>query len=141
MRMIETSIYIDREDVRKVEREERALFVREVLEFLDLPNLDEIWPEEAEDDEQDSVEQKIKLRELLGHFGVDIVDDGDRGIKVYFDKKVIAEWKKPFVVLRKDMSDPVPSRRLFAEMQIKYWSVFHDQEQQQQQQQQEDING
>ncbi len=130
MRMIETSIYVDREDVRRVEGEERSAFIREVIEHLDLPELDEIWPIEETEGGGISVENKVKLRALLGHFGVDIVDDGDRGVKIYFDRKAIAEWKKPFVVLRTDMSDPVPSRRLFAEMQIKYWSVFHDQEEQ-----------
>lgn len=136
MRMIETSIYVDREDVRRVEGEEQRAFVRDIIERLELPNFEDIWPEEEEDsepDEQRDVQSKIKLRELLGHFGVDIVGDGDRGLKIYFDKQVIAEWKKPFVVLRKDMSEVIPSKRLYAELQIKYWSVFHDQEEEEHQ--------
>jgi len=138
--MIESSIYVDREDVKRVEREERGIFIRDVLAHLDLPDFDEIWPDEEdgeEQDEKDAVQSRIKLRKLLGHFGVDIVSDGDRGTKVYFDRKVIAEWKKPFIVLRKDMSEIIPSKRLFAEMKIRYWSVFHDL----QQTQGEDDNG
>ena len=86
--MKEVSIYIDREDFSKVEEEERDSFIKGVLTQIGIP-LEKVWPEER----LENVEQKIEFRKLMASFDVDILDDGDRGVKIYVDNGVIAEWK------------------------------------------------
>jgi hypothetical protein len=107
-----------------VEDEEREIFVREVIAHMDLPGFAEVWPETITQLEEPS--QRAKLRKLLGEFQVNIIPDGDRGLKIYVDREVIAEWFKPQVRLRTDMSELRPSKRLFAELMLKYCSVFHE---------------
>jgi hypothetical protein len=117
--MTELSIYIDREDLALAEAEERDLFIKEVLTKIGIP-LEEIWPEEH----LETVEDKIEFRKLMDHYDVDILDDGDRGVKIYVDDDVIAEWKKPRYILRIDYQARRPVNRVFYEMIISFWSMF-----------------
>lgn len=116
--VVERSIYIDREDARKVEEEERNLFLRGVLEQMGV-SLDEIWPEIIL-----TAEQKRKLRDILSQLELEIVDDGDRGFKIYSQNDLVAEWFKPRFILREDRSARTLSKRLYYEMIIKTESLY-----------------
>lgn len=122
MRMIERSVYLDREDCKLIEDEERNLFVRGILESMGVP-LEEVWP-----DISLTVEQKIKLRSLLGKLEMEIIDDGDRGCKIYHQNTKLAEWFKPRFILREDQGARTLSKKLYYEMVIKTWSIFDQQE-------------
>jgi hypothetical protein len=67
------SIYLDKEDAKEVEEEERNLFLKGILEQVNVP-LEDVWP-----DILLTVEQKIKLRILLSKLDLEIIEDGDRG--------------------------------------------------------------
>jgi hypothetical protein len=118
MWMREFSIYVDKEDALKVEQEERNLFVKEVLFNLGVP-LDDIWP-----DDQLSIEAKIKLRRVLSSLDLEIVDDGDRGVKVFHENDLLAQWYKPKYILREELNHKTRTKHLYYEMQIKTESVF-----------------
>jgi len=120
--MIERSVYLDREDCKLIEDEERNLFVRGILEEMGVP-LEEVWP-----DISLSIEQKIKLRNLLGKLEIEIIDDGDRGYTIYHQNTKLAEWFKPRFVLREDKGARTLNKKLYYEMVIKTWSVFNQQE-------------
>jgi hypothetical protein len=120
--MIERSVYLDREDCKLIEEEERNLFVRGILEAMGVP-LEEAWP-----DISLSVEQKIKLRGLLGKLEMEIIDDGDRGYTIYHQNTKLAEWFKPRFILREDKGARILNKKLYYEMVIKTWSVFDQQE-------------
>lgn len=120
--MIERSVYLDREDARQIEEEERNLFVRGILEEVGVP-LDGIWP-----DISLTVEQKIKLRGLLEKLDIEIIDDGDRGYQIYYQNTKLAEWFKPRFILREDKRARTLSKRLYYEMVIKTWSQYDQQE-------------
>jgi hypothetical protein len=60
----------------------------------------------------------------MDFYHVDILDDGDRGVKIYVDNDVIAEWKKPKYILRTNPKARRPVDRLFYEMIISFWSMF-----------------
>jgi hypothetical protein len=118
MRVKEVSIYLDREDVKAVEEEERNAFVKTVLDGMGVP-VDEYWPEE-----ELTVQQKIVLRKLLAAIGVDILDDRDRGVKIYVEDKLVAEWLKPVFILHKDNKARDPSKRVFFEMKARFWNMY-----------------
>jgi hypothetical protein len=120
--MIERSIYLDREDAYSVEEEERNMFLRSVLEEVGVP-LEDVWPDICL-----TVDQKIKMRGLLGKLDIEIVDDGDRGYQVWHEKTKLAEWFKPRFILREDMEARTFTKRLYYEMVIKTWSVYDNQE-------------
>ncbi len=120
--MIERSVYLDREDCKLIENEERNLFVRGILEAMGVP-LEDVWP-----DISLTVEQKIKLRGLLGKLEMEIIDDGDRGYQIYHQNTKLAEWFKPRFILREDKGARTLSKKLYYEMVIKTWSVFDQQE-------------
>ena len=121
---MERQIYIDRDDCNSVETEERNLFIRGILEELGVPDdsLMEVWPEL-----ELTVKNKIKLRSLLSKLDIEIVDDGDRGLKVYTGDTLLAEWAKPNFILREDKGARTLAGKLYYEMVIRTWSVF-DQE-------------
>ena len=114
------SIYLDREDAPATETEERGLFIKSILEQLGVP-LEEIWV-----DISLSVEQVIKLRDLLSKLEIEILDDGDRGTKIYNNEILLAEWKKPRFVLRTDPKARTLAKKLYYEMIIETFSMFEE---------------
>ena len=82
---MEFSIYVNREDARRVEADEKYNFIRGVLEVLEIP-LEECFPEE-EGVEYFTTDHKIKLRKALRKYDVHVKDDGDGGVKIYFEKE------------------------------------------------------
>jgi hypothetical protein len=116
--VVNRSIYLDREDAKSVEEEERNLFLKETLSKIGVP-LEEVWP-----DILLTVEQKIKLRSLLGKLDIEIVEDGDRGYEIYHQNTPLAKWNKPKFLLRKDNKAKSLNKRLYFEMITNTWSVF-----------------
>jgi hypothetical protein len=119
---VEFSIYVNREDARRVEADEKYNFIRGVLEVLEIP-LEECFPEE-EGVEYFTTDHKIKLRKALRKYDVHVKDDGDGGVKIYFEKEIIAEWKKPFFILKEDKSEVDKSKKLYIQIDLSYWTIF-----------------
>jgi hypothetical protein len=111
------------ENTRQVEDEEKTRFVRSVLDSIGIP-LENIW----DDDGILSVENKIKLRSVLSVYNIKIIDDSDGGLRLYVDQDLVGEWKKCQYVLKKDLSEIDPSKKLYLEMHVDYWSVFENTE-------------
>lgn len=122
---MEKLVLANREDIRSIEEEERITFIRSILEQIDVP-IDNCFPEN--ENEEWSVENKINLRSVLSQFKIDLVDDFDGGIKMFIDKELIAEWFKPFFVLKTDLSEPNPKNKFYAEIRFRAWSLFEEQE-------------
>lgn len=106
-------------DKRSVEAEEKAKFIRSILAAMDIEV--EFWsPEEA----TLSVENKIKLREMLGLLGIIILETAEGELQVYFEQKLIGEWRKPFYMLKKDLSQVDPRKKLYLEMHVTFSSAL-----------------
>lgn len=116
--MMEKSIYIDRDDAKSMEDDERNLFIREILEKIGVP-LEDVWP-----DISLNVDTKIKLRDLLQKLEIEIISDGDRGYQIYHQNTKLGEWFKPRFILREDKGARNFSKKLYYEMVIKTWSIF-----------------
>lgn len=111
------------EDTKQIEEEEKARFVREILEKIGVP-IDNIW----DDNDQLSISGKIKLRSILSTYQIQIIDSMDGELQIYHEDTVIGNWNKCRYVLKKDLNQRDPSKKLFYEMHIDYWSIFENTE-------------
>jgi hypothetical protein len=112
------SIYLDREDAKTVEEEERNSFLRDILEKIGIP-VEEFWP-----DIYLTIEQKISLRDLLLKLEIEIIDNGDRGSIIYHKGILFAEWFKPKFITKQNKQTRNLSKQLYYEMIIETWSIF-----------------
>jgi len=119
---MEWSVFIDREDWKKIEHEEMNLFVRGYLEEMGVP-LDEVWP-----DIELTTEGKLQLRELLAKLDIEILDDDDRGTQIWTKDIKLAQWFKPRYIMREDKGARNPAKRFYYEMVIKTWTMQEEQE-------------
>lgn len=124
---MKTSIIVDLEDIKKVEAEEQLVFTMDVLNQMGLPDLEHCFPVDG-NPENYTVDQKIGLRHLLQKFNVAIINDGDGGVKIYVENELVAEWKKIFVCLKQDYNEVDRRKRLFAQINIEYWTAFEKSE-------------
>lgn len=111
------------ENTRKIEEEEKTRFVRSVLESLGLP-IEGLWDENGEL----SLDNKMKLRELLAAFSIEIIDDFDGELRIYVERELVGEWKKCEYILKKDLTQIDPAKKFYLEMKVNYWSVFENTE-------------
>lgn len=120
------------EDTRQVEEEEKARFLRVFLEqcFEGAPDVTSqiasIWTT----DSLLSAPQKVKLRGILGTYGIQVVDDLDGHMQIYLENELQAEWFKCIYKLKKDLRAIDPRKRVYLEMEFNCWSVFDSQEEQ-----------
>jgi hypothetical protein len=120
---MQTTILLDtNENTRKVEHEEQAHFVRSILTGFNVP-IDDIWTDETLD-----VADMMKLRKMLSVYKIEIVDDLDGGVKIFCEQSLIAEFKKPHYVLKKDPGQVDPRKRLYLEMTTNTWSILDQEE-------------
>ena len=117
--MMQATIFLNREDAAKTEQEERTLWVKDILLKIGIP-LDDIWPENNEF----TVEDKIKFRKLMAKYDILILDDSDHGLEIYVDDDIIARWNKPIYKLRIDNKQVDPAKKMFLEMNIDAVSIF-----------------
>jgi len=114
------------EDTRQVEDEEKARFLRDFLErcFDSSPEVAEqiatIWGGEC----FLSAPQKVKLRNILTTYNINVIDDLDGNLKVQIENELVAEWFKPSYKLKKEPQVKDAAKRIFLEMEINCWSVF-----------------
>lgn len=108
------------ENTQQVEDEEKSKFIRNMLEQMGLP-VDEFW---TNSDKQLSVNEKIKLREILNAYNVIIIDSLDGHMQMYVENDLVAEWNKPSYKLKTDLRQINPNKRLYLEMTIDCWNIF-----------------
>lgn len=111
-------VSVDTEDVKSVQEEERNLFIKYILENIGVP-LHEVWP-----DLLITLEQKTKLRRLLSSLNLEIIYDGDHGVKIYGENQLLAEWFKPKIIMKKDEVAKDLKKSYFYEIEFKMDSIF-----------------
>jgi len=119
-------ISVDREDYRKIVKQLQFQWTKHVLVQTGM-NLSSYFPDD-DNPESMTIEQKAQLRQTLRQNDILVLDDQDGGIKIYLDKTIIAEWKKPRFDLHQDLSQIDPKKKLYININIDYWSVFDGQE-------------
>jgi hypothetical protein len=120
------------ENTRQIEEEEKSNFLRCFLDqcFESAPNvanqISTIWNVDG----PLPADQKVKLRNVLTTYGIQVIDDLDGHMKIYLENEVQAEWFKSTYKIKKDLSAIDPKKRIFLEMNISCWSVFDPAEEQ-----------
>jgi|SRR6185436_9306086 len=109
------------ENIHKVEEEEKNRFLKGLLDQMGIP-ISEFWS----DDQPLSIDQKIKLRNLLITYSIQVIDDLDGHLTIYVEGELVGEWKKSTYKLKRDLSQIDPKKQLYLEMEINCWSLFED---------------
>lgn len=113
------------ENTKQVEEEEKTRYLRGILEQMGLP-IQEIWSTEA----PLNLNQRIKLRNILGTYGVQVIDDLDGHMQIYVEGEKVAEWFKCTYKLKRDLRQLDPRKQLYLEMEVNCWSLFEEAEEQ-----------
>jgi hypothetical protein len=116
------SFFTNRDNYKEVIEEEKYNFIKAVIEEFSI-NLDEL-----ELDAIPTTIQRRKLKEYLGKFKIYISYNGNESVEVYFDNgksnDLVAMWHKPYCVLRKDLDEKDPSKKIYYEVFISFDSIF-----------------
>lgn len=109
------------EDTYIVEQEERTRFLFNIINQMEIP-VNEFWNGEL----KLSVKQRMYLREMLLSYNITVVEALDGHMQIYVNQDLTAEWFPSSFVLKKDLRQLDPKKRLYFEMEVKYWSVFEE---------------
>jgi len=120
-----TVLLVDRHEARKIEEEEKAKWIRSVLEKIGVP-LDD-WPENP------SMANLRKMRDLFRAAGIEIINDNCEGIEIYLNDEMVAYWRRPFYKMVMDPRERDVRYKFYYEMHLQCDSVY-DQNQQESQQ-------
>lgn len=115
------------ENTKKVEEEEMTRFLRSILEEMGLP-IQEFWTTDA----PLTVDQRMRLRNILTQYGIQVIDDLDGNMQIWVssdgDTQKVAEWFKCTYKLKRDLRQLDPRKQLYLEMQINCWSLFEEEQ-------------
>src|SRR5271165_299942 len=99
------------ENTKNIEMQEQSRFIKTILEALEV-GID------YKSEEPLSIEDKVKMRKSLEFYGITIIEIFDGSLKIFAEKELIAEWKKPTYKLKQDFSQVDPKNKLYMEMNI-----------------------
>ena len=112
------------ENLHQVEDEEKSRFLRNLLDQMFentnvVEQIAEIW-------ENDILLpfQKIKIRELLTTYSIQVIDDFDGSLKVFVEGELVGEWLKCKYKLKRDLSRLDRRKQLYLEMSVNCWTAF-----------------
>lgn len=105
-----TVILVNQEDASNLANEEKVKWALRVLETIGLPV--EEWQIEPTMDNLRMIRRQLKER------SIDVIDDTDGGLEIYYNNTLIGEWRKPTYVLREDPKEKSIHYRYYLEMHI-----------------------
>jgi hypothetical protein len=111
-------------NVKQEAEQEQNRFLRDLLDQMGVP-IQEFWTSDG----LLSVEQKIKLRQILSTYNIQVIDDLDGHLQVYVENELVGEWHKCSYKIKRDLRQLDPKKQLFIEMEVKFWSMFEESEQ------------
>ena len=100
------------------ELQEKSKWVRDILSKIGLPV--EEWSETL------SMDDIRRIRAELKQLDLDIIDDSNAGLEIYFQGDLIASWLKPTYVLVQNPRERDPKNRYNLQMHINCKSVFDE---------------
>jgi len=110
-------------NVRLEAEQEQNRFLKNLLDQMGVP-IQEFWTSDG----LLSIDQKIKLRQILSTYDIQVIDDLDGHMQVYVEKELVGEWFKCSYKLKRDLRELDPKKQLFIEMEVNYWSRFEESE-------------
>lgn len=112
------------ENTKQVEAEEKSKFLKELLEKMGI-EVSEFWDD---DTILLSVDQKIKLRNILTTYAIKVIDDLDGHMQIFVEGELVGEWNKCIYKLKQDLSEIDKKKQFFLEMEVNCWTLFEQQE-------------
>jgi len=112
------------ENTHQVEEEEKLRFLQSILEQMGIP-IQEFWTHQT----TLNIGQRIKLREILSTYGIQVIDDLDGHLQMYVEGDLVAEWFKPTYKIKRDLRERDPRKQMYLEMEVNCWSLFEENEQ------------
>lgn len=122
MNYLKETILADRENCQKVAETLQFLWVKDILIQTEM-DLEGCFSD-SDDPNDQSIENRAKLRETLNNNDIYIQEEED--LKIFIQDTLIGHWKKPLFKLKTDLSQKNPKQRLYVEIEIEHWSVFND---------------
>ena len=113
-----TVLLVNRHEAREIEYEEKVRWLRSILEQIGVP-LDD-WPENP------SMENLRDMRSLLKQLEIDVINDSDDGLLIYFSNKLVAQWIRPTYKMIEDPKEKDHRYRFYYEMHLNHNCVFDD---------------
>jgi len=119
---VKYSFFSNRDDYKEIVEEEKYNFIRAVMEEFS------ISLEELELDPIPTTLQRRQLKEYLSKFKVYISYNGNESVEIYYHNgksdDLVAVWHKPYYVLRKDLNEKDPSKKVYYEIFISFDTIF-----------------
>ena len=115
-------VLINREDYNSLTDEAKYVFIKDVFENIGLP-VEECFPENYK---EQTVEQRIQLRELLKKFNVILSEPSKETAEIIIDGQVVAKWNKPACVLKEDHQTLDPKKKYYLEVKLDCYSIFDE---------------
>lgn len=112
------------ENTKQVEAEEKSKFLKDLLEKMGI-EISEFWDD---DTILLSVDQKIKLRNILTTYAIKVIDDLDGHMQIFVENELVGEWNKCTYKLKQDLSEIDKKKQFFLEMEVNCWTLFEQQE-------------
>jgi hypothetical protein len=75
-----------------------------------------------------SSDQKMKLREILAKWQIQVIEDIDGHMQIYVEQELAGEWFKPTYKLKRDLRELDPKKQFYIEMKIDTWTLFEGQQ-------------
>lgn len=116
-----TILLDNNENTKQVEEEEKTKFLKNLLDQIGVPT-NEFWTDEI----TLSIEQRIKLRNVLKSYSIQVIDDSDGDLKVYVENKLIGHFHKSTYKLRRDFSQLDHRKQIYIEMNVESWTIFEE---------------
>lgn len=104
------------ENIEEVEIQEQSRFIKSIIDALQFPIS---W----DPDVPLTMEKKLDLRKQFDKFSIHILDDMNGGLKIYANTELLAEWKKPFYILKEDINKK-NVKKIYKEMNVSFWTSF-----------------
>lgn len=121
--MTDKIVLINREDYNSFTDEAKYNFIKDVFLNIGLP-VEGCYPENYK---EQTVKQRIELRELLKKFNVILSENSREMAEIIVDGKVIAKWSKPFCTLKQDYQTLDPQKKYYLEVKLDCYSIFDEQ--------------
>jgi len=113
-----TVLLVNRHEAREIEYEEKVKWLRSILEQIGVP-LDD-WPESP------SMENLRDMRSLLRHWEIDVINDSDDGLLIYFNNDLVAQWIRPTYKMIEDPKEKDHRYRFYYEMHLNYKDILNN---------------
>jgi len=121
---MEETVFADNDNFKEVHDQLRFIWFRNLLIQTGM-DLENCFPD-SDDPHDQTIEQKLKLKNILSDNKIFIVDNNDDSLMIYIQDQLIGQWNKPRYDKREDLSQRGKRNKYYIGINLNYWSVFDE---------------